>query len=83
MGNSAAIASLDRVIKDHAPQLEGELLVLIPKELRAIGTIPILRNAKLALQRGLRFPDGGEELWLDSLSIDELAKRFPCCHVGH
>ena len=34
------------------------------------------------LQRGISLP-GGEELFLLPLSIDDLAERFSCCHVGY
>lgn len=80
MSNSATIVSLDRVMKDHAPQLEGEIMIKIPKAVRALGAIPFLDNDVVLLKRGIKLPDG-DVLFLEPLFIDELDERFPCCRV--
>ena len=82
MGAMSAMRSIDRVMQDHAAELQDELLSELPP------------NIRLEIHR-VRFSNEtyrikcdwvtrhGEILPGPSYAIEELAERFPDSHVGY
>ena len=79
MGSTAAMKSIDRVLKRHGRELKKELREHYPSKLIRRFT---LGNELYVLSVQVELTDG-TILDLDGYDIDDLAERFPDCEVGY
>lgn len=82
MGSLSAMNSIDRVLQAHAKELRQEFMAVVPASLKPHVKSVILSNNTYSVQSEWEFQDGGT-LPGPSISIDDLADRFPDCDVGY
>ena len=82
MGSLSAMASLDRVIEKHGPELQKELLEQAPEKTKALIRNVELSNEVYRIRTAWTFQNG-DMLPGPELDIDMLAERFPDCEVGY
>ena len=79
MGSTAAMNSIDRVLKKHGQEFKQELRERYPSKLIRRFT---LGNKLYVLSVQAELTDG-TILDLKGYDIDDLAERFPDCEVGY
>lgn len=82
MGALSAQSSLNRVLEAHGEELQQEYLSEVPESIRALLGGVGLYNNTYSLDVIWCFK-GGAVLDGPSISIDDLADRFPDCEVGY
>ena len=82
MGALSAQSSLNRVLEAHGEELQQEYLAVVPEAIQPHLHGVDLYNNTYSLDVLWVFKDGAV---LDgpSISIDDLADRFPDCEVGY
>ena len=90
MGSGSAVASLERVLKDHRQELVEEMNEMVPREIRhmfhdaklevadSCYDLEVTWQIRTAFDTNLVVSLRGP-----MIGIDSLAERFPCCEVGY